>query len=144
MFTRPNNHPPLHRFPLIDTRSPEAFRETLVGNFDARAFDLRDRSIPFQATRSYVRLKNVDLVFGACNAPYIVQFPSAPLVKQHFVLSQAGRTSFGGTQFEISPRESSVIPEGVEMTHEYQADFEQFIFRVETTALQAKLSAVVG
>jgi AraC-like DNA-binding protein len=66
------------------------------------------------------------------------------LVKQHFALRQSGRTTFGGSQFEISPHEASVIPAGVEMIHEYEAGFEQFIFRADAAALQAKLSAIVG
>jgi AraC-like DNA-binding protein len=138
------NQSPLHRFPLIDTRSPDDFRETLVTNFGALGFDLRADPLGFEATRSYLRIKAVDLVFGACSSPYQVRFPAAPLVKQHFPLRQAGRTTFGGTQFDINTQESSVIPAGVEMTHEYQGGFEQFIFRVEAAALQSKLSAVVG
>src|SRR5580692_6354653 len=139
-----SNQAPLHRYPLIDTRNPDEFRETLVSNFGALGFDLRADPLGFQVTRSYLRLKSVDLVFGACSSPYQVRFPAVPLLKQHFALHEAGRTTFGGTQFEISPHEAAVIPAGVEMTHEYQAGFEQFIFRVEALALQAKLSAVVG
>ena len=135
---------PLHRYPLIDTRNPDEFRETLVSNFGALGFDLRADPLGFQATRSYLRLKSVDVVFGACSSPYQVRFPAVPLLKQHFALHEAGRTTFGGTQFDISPYEAAVIPAGVEMTHEYQAGFEQFIFRVEAAALQAKLSAIVG
>jgi AraC-like DNA-binding protein len=139
-----SNQPPLHRFPLIDTRSPDEFRETLVTNFGALGFDLRADVPEFEVTRSYLQLKSVDLVFGACSAAYQVRFPGVPLIKQHFALRKTGRTTFGGTQFDISPYEASVIPAGVEMTHEYQAGFEQFIFRAEASALQAKLSAVVG
>jgi AraC-like DNA-binding protein len=137
------NQPSLHS-PLIDTRNPDEFRETLVNKFGALGFDLCPGTPAFEVTRSYLRLKSVDLVFGACSAAYQVRFPEVPLVKQHFALRQAGRTSFSGMQFDISPHEASVIPAGVEMTHEYQAGFEQFIFRVEASALQAKLSAVVG
>src|SRR5450432_511080 len=92
MLTR-SNPPPLHRFPLIDTHNPDEFRETLVNNFGALDFDLRADALTFEATRSYIRFKSVDLVFGACSAPYQVRFPGVPLVKQHFVLHQAGRTS---------------------------------------------------
>jgi AraC-like DNA-binding protein len=116
----------------------------LVTNFGALSFDLRDDASEFEVSRSYLRLKSVDLVFGACSAAYQVGFPSVPLIKQHFALRQAGRTTFGGTRFDISPDEAAVIPAGVEMTHEYQAGFEQFIFRAEAAALQAKLGAVVG
>jgi len=135
----------LHRFPLIATRCPDEFQETLVTNFGALGFDLRaDDASEFEVTRSYLRLKSVDLVFGACSAAYQVRFPGVPLIKQHIALHKAGRTTFGGSQFDINPHEASVIPAGVEMTHEYQAGFEQFIFRAEASALQAKLSAVVG
>lgn len=134
----------LHRFPLVNTRDPDEFRQTLVTTFGARNFDLGAGTHMFQASRSYLRLKSIDLVFGACSAPYEVRFPGVDLVKQHFVLQQNGRTRFGGTQFDISPRETAVIPAGVEMIYEYQAGFEQFIFRVEASALQAKLSAIVG
>src|ERR1700722_4556355 len=35
-----SNQPRLHRYPLIDTRNPDEFRETLVSNFGALGFDL--------------------------------------------------------------------------------------------------------
>ena len=143
-MSRQSSQPPLHKFPLIDTSTPDEFHQTLVANFGALGFDLRDEVSGFRVTRSYLRLKSVDLVFGACSAAYQVRFPGVPLIKQHFALHKAGRTTFSGTQFDISPYEGSVIPAGVEMTHEYQAGFEQFIFRAEASALQAKLSAVVG
>jgi len=143
MLSRSNLRP-LHKFPLIDTHSPDEFRETLVTHFGALGFDIGAEAAGFEANRSYVRLKSVDLVFGSCSAAYRVRFPSVPLIKQHFALHKAGRTTFDGSQFNISPNEASVIPAGVEMTHEYQAGFEQFILRVEASALQAKLSAVVG
>jgi len=143
MLDRPRQAP-LHRFPLLRTRNPDEFRHTLVTKFGARAFDLGAGAQGFEVTRSYVRLRSLDLVFGACSAPYQVHFPGSDLVKQHFVLRQRGRTRFGGTHFTISRDETVVIPTGVEMVHEYEAGFEQFIFRVEAAALQAKLSAVAG
>jgi AraC-like DNA-binding protein len=143
MLSRSNLRP-LHRFPLIDTHSPDEFQETIISNFGALGFDINTDAARFEAHRSYLRLKSIDLVFGSCSAAYRVRFPGVPLLKQHFALQKAGRTTFGGSQFIISPNESSVIPAGVEMIHEYQAGFEQFIFRVEASALQAKLSAIVG
>src|SRR5215471_891402 len=143
MLSRSNLRP-LHRFPLIDTHSPDAFQETIIANFGALGFDITTGAARFEVHRSYLKLKSADLVFGSCSAAYRVRFPGVPLLKQHFALQKAGRTTFGGSQFIISPNESSVIPAGVEMTHEYQAGFEQFILRVEASALQAKLSAIVG
>jgi AraC-like DNA-binding protein len=143
MLSRSNLRP-LHKFPLIDTHSPDEFQQTIVSHFGAIGFDIRTDPAGFEAHRSYLKLKSVDLVFGACSAAYRVRFPGVSLIKQHFALQKAGRTTFGGSQFNISPSESSVIPAEVEMTHEYQAGFQQFILRVDTSALQAKLSAVVG
>src|SRR5262252_2656430 len=143
MLSRSNLRP-LHNFPLIHTHSPEEFRQTLVNQFGALGFDISPEAQGFEISRSYLRLESIDLVFGACSAAYRVRFPAVPLIKQHFALQMAGRTTFSGNQFAINPNESSVIPAGVEMTHEYQAGFEQFILRVKACALQAKLSAVIG
>jgi AraC-like DNA-binding protein len=135
---------PLHKFPLIDTESPDEFGQLLVRNFGAVGFDVGADATRFEVHRSYVRLKSVDLLFGACSAPYRVRFPAVPIIKQQFTLHKAGQTTFGGRQFTVSPDEGCVIPAGVEMTHEQQAGFESFIFRVEPSALQAKLGAALG
>jgi AraC-like DNA-binding protein len=135
---------PLHKFPLIDTHSPDEFRQMLATQFGALGFDIGAEAARFKVHRSYVRLKSVDLLFGACSVPYRVRFPGVPIIKQQFALHKAGWTRFGGCQFNINQTEGCVIPAGVEMTHEYQAGFESFIFRVEVSALQAKLSAAIG
>jgi len=136
--------PPLHKFPLIETHSPDDLERMLVTRFGAVGFDIEAEARLFEAYRSYIRLKSVDLLFGSCSAAYRVRFPGAPIVKQQFALQKAGRTTFGGRQFNVTKNEACVIPAGVEMTHEYEAGFESFIFRVEAAALQAKLSAAIG
>jgi AraC-like DNA-binding protein len=135
---------PLHKFPLIDTHSPDDFHQMLVTRFGAVGFDIAAEAKLFKAYRSYIQLKTVDLLFGGCSAAYQVWFPGAPIIKQQFALRGAGRTTYGGRQFNITRNEASVIPAGVEMTHEYEPGFESFIFRVEAAALQAKLSATIG
>jgi AraC-like DNA-binding protein len=135
---------PHHRFPLVDTRRPDEFRETLITTFGAHVCDVGAAPAAFHARRSYCRVGKIDLIFGACSAPYRVHFPGSALVKQHFVLQMSGRTRFGGNQFDLSCTESPVIPSGIEMMHEYDAGFEQFLFRVDGAALQTKLSAITG
>jgi len=136
--------PALHRSPLVDTCNPDEFRETIVSTFGARGFDFGNVPQFFRASRSYLRLKSIDVAYGACSAPYKVYFPGSAMIKQHFVSRNNGRTRFGGKQFDIGPEESAVIPAWTEMTHEYEADLEQSLFRIEAPALQSKLSAVVG
>lgn len=141
MLTLPDQRP-LHRFTLINTRSPDEFSHDLVRYFGALGVDMKADPALFHARRSYVRIKNVDLVFGACTHAYRARFPSVTMVKQQFALCGAGRTTLGSDQYIISRSEAAVVPAGVEMTHEYQAGFQSFIFRAEAAALQAKLSAV--
>jgi len=136
--------PPLHRYPLIETGLPDEFCHLLVTRFGARTVDLGGGPQGFRATRSYVQMRNVDLVFGKCTSSYRVHFTGGDLVKQHFAMRHRGRTSFGGLEFIISQDEAPVIPADVEMTHEYEPDFEQLMVRIEGAALQAKLSAVAG
>lgn len=135
---------PLHRFPLIDTQNPDEFGQLLVKNFGAVGFDVGAEATRFEVHRSYVRLRSVDILFGACSAAYRVRFPAVPIIKQQFALHRAGLTAFAGRQFNVNQDEACVIPAGVEMTHEQQAGFESFIFRVEASALQAKLGAAIG
>lgn len=146
MLTQTNafNQRPLRKFPLIDTRSPDEFWHMLVRHFSALKLDLQADPESFEAQRSYVRIKNVDLIFGACSDPYRVHFPNVTMVKQQFALHGAGRTIFGGNQYNLTRSEAAVIPAGVDMIHEYGAGFQSLLFRAEAAALQAKLSAVVG
>jgi AraC-like DNA-binding protein len=135
---------PLHRFPLIDTQSPDEFWQVLAKHFGALAFQMSSETGLFEAQRCYVRFKSADIVFGACSAAYQVRFPSVPMVKQQFALHGAGRTTFRGRQFNISRREAAVVPSEVEMTHEYGPGFQSLILRADASALQAKLSATLG
>jgi AraC-like DNA-binding protein len=143
MLTQSNRRP-LHRFPLIETHSPDEFWHALARHFGATRFDTNADTASFQARRGYVRIRNVDLVYGACSAAYQVYFPPVAMVKQQFALHKSGRTTFCGNQYNISRNEASVIPAGVEMSYEYDAGFQSLLLRAEASALQAKLSAVVG
>src|SRR5262249_34850373 len=98
MLTRSNLRP-LHRFPLVHTQSPDDFRQVLATRFGAVGFEVGAAATLFEIHRSYVQLKSVDLLYGACSAPYRVRFPSAAVIKQQFALRKAGRTTFGGRQF---------------------------------------------
>jgi AraC-like DNA-binding protein len=143
MLTHPGLRP-LHRFEVINTRNPEEFAHQLAKHFGALDLDMKPDPERFEAHRSHVRFKNVGLIFGACTDAFQVRFPGVTMVKQQFVLSGSGRTTFGSNQYNINPGETVVVPAGVEMTHAYQARFQSFIFRAEAAALQAKLSAVTG
>lgn len=134
----------LHKFPLIDTTNAGEFGAMLMSRFGALAFEPTAPTGPFEAQRSYFRFNNADILFGACSQAYKVRFPGRPMAKQQFALLGAGRTTFLGREYDITNRAAHVIPTGVEMTHEYQAGFQSFLFRADSAALQAKLSAALG
>ena len=155
MLDQPDQRLPLQRLPLpnyalIAARSPDEFAHAFIRYFGALGVDTAAGCPPpFQAHRSYVRIKNVDLVFAACSHACRIRLPGVTMVKQHFVVRGAGRTTLqtaaGRAQvYVISRAEATVVPQGVEMVHDYEAGFQSFVLRAEAAALQAKLSAVAG
>src|SRR5258708_21680159 len=101
MLSRSNLRP-LHKFPLIHTQSPDEFRQMLLTRFGAVGFEVGADAALFEVHRSYVRLKSVDLLFGACSAAYRVHFPPAPVIKHHFPFHKTRRTPFAARHFIIT------------------------------------------
>lgn len=138
---------PLRRYALIDTASPGEFVTGFVKYCGALAVDMPPpggQPPAFKGNRAHVRIKHVDLVYGACSHPCRVRLPGVPMVKQHFAVSGAGRTRLGGAEYVISRSEALVVPAGAEMIYDYGAGFGSFVLRADAAALQAKLSAVAG
>jgi AraC-like DNA-binding protein len=135
---------PLHRFPVVDTSDPKVFGDAITAEFGARPLTIGISSRPFRASANHLVLASGDIAFSSATASVEAQFPTVSLFKQHFTQRRNGRTRFGGKQFEVTSAQTVVIPAGVEAIHEYDAEFEQLTYRVSPSALQAKLSAIVG
>jgi AraC-like DNA-binding protein len=135
---------PLHRFPVVETSDPKAFGDAITAEFGARPLLIDVGSRPFRASANHLVLASGDIAFSSATASVEVQFPAVSLFKQHFTQQRNGRTRFGGQQFEVTSAQTVVIPAGVEAIHQYDAEFEQLTYRVSPSALQSKLSAIVG
>jgi AraC-like DNA-binding protein len=135
---------PLHKFELTHGPSPDAMREALINALGASEVEIAGDVPNFHATLAYLRLKRLDLIYGACTTTMRLRFPEIKMVKQQIAVRGFGRTSFGATQFEVGPGDTGVIPAGVDMLHDDNAGLAQFVFRIDPAALQTTLSAMVG
>jgi AraC-like DNA-binding protein len=135
---------PLHRFPLVETQTPDAVREILVHDFRARGFDLRRPDGEFWGLANHLRLASLDLTFWTCSAAHEVVLPGMDIVKQRFALRGSSETVFGKTTRTITPMKSVVIPPGMETRYRNEAGLAEYMFRIKTSALRAKLGAMIG
>jgi AraC-like DNA-binding protein len=135
--------PPLHRFPLIESNSVETVRQTIVRAFGARAFDLHKPETDFRAVVNCLSLRNLDLTFVGCTAASRVRLPEVDMVRQRFVLSGHGATTFG-TRSETDSAKAVIVPAGTEAIYENSEASAQHILRIDASALRVKLSAMLG
>jgi AraC-like DNA-binding protein len=134
----------LHRHQLLHGAPPDALQDALSNLFGASEVELERDTANFRATLAYVQFKRLDLIFGDTSAAVRLRFPEIAMLKQQIVLRNSGHTRFRTTQFDVNVDRTGVIPAGVEMEHHNKAGLAQFIFRIESAALQTKLSAMVG
>jgi AraC-like DNA-binding protein len=135
---------PLHRFRKVDSGNPKELSDSLINIHHARNVefggDLRD----FHSTWALLPMRNLDLIFSTCTAPVSMTLPEVGKVKQKIALRGRASTRFANTQIDFHGEETGVIPAGVEMVHRNSAGLEQFVIRIDTDALQAKLGAMIG
>jgi len=154
MLDRPSPLP-LHRFPLVDTRNPDEFRDLSVNVFGVHGFDLRppgrnasggllrERQGGFRATMNWVWLKHIDLGLMKFNASLGYRV-DPNVVRQQFPLSGSAKTTIGGRPFVIGDDSTCVIPTGVDTRHDYAPEYSELRLRIQEDALRSKLSAMTG
>jgi AraC-like DNA-binding protein len=143
MIENPQLHP-LRRFRLVYSGNPDELSNSLVSLHKARDVDFGGDMRDFHSISALLPLKNLDLIFSACTAPLNMKLPEIGKVKQKIALQGFASTSFADTKINFDAEETGVIPAGVEMTHRHSAGLEQFVIRIDTEALQAKLGAMMG
>lgn len=134
---------PLHRFPLVDSRSVEVVRDTIVRAFGARALDLYHPDTDFRSVVNCLRLENLDLTFTACTTACRVRLPAVDMVRQRFALWGSSTTTFADTS-EADRDKAVIVPAGAEATHDNSDGLAQHILRIDAAALRTKLSAMLG
>jgi AraC-like DNA-binding protein len=135
---------PLHRFPFVHTSEPDEVRHLLLDVFDARYFDVRQDSRPFHVAWNFARLKQIELGYSHYNSAASIGIAGINMVRQMFSLTGSSRTAFGPRQFTSDWDHSSLIPAGVEARVDRGAGHGELRVRIDATALQAKLGAIIG
>jgi AraC-like DNA-binding protein len=136
-------HAPLHRFPLIDTRNADAFRDISFNAFGTRGFDLREDQPTFRAAMNWVWLKHIDLGFMSFNGSFGCSV-TPHIVRQQFCVRGSARTSLGNRQFIIDHDGTCVIPAGMEARHNFAGNYAELRLRIDEAALRTKLGAMIG
>jgi len=152
MLDRPSPLP-LHRFPLVDTRDPDAFRDLSVNVFGVHGFDLgrverrngglRPGGGDFRATMNWVWLKGIDLGLMKFNASFGYRV-DPNVVRQQFPMSGSAMTTIAGRPFAIDHDSTCVIPTGVDTRHDYSPEYAELRLRIQEGALESKLGAMIG
>jgi AraC-like DNA-binding protein len=153
----------LHRFPLVDTSDPDAFRDLSINVFGVRGFELcgPERCPPdsrqagssqpgssrsrngFRAAMNWVWFRHIDLGLMKFNATFGYQV-DPNVVRQQFRLSGSARTTIGGRPYVIDRDSTCVIPTGVDIRHDYAPAYSELRLRIQESALRSKLGAMTG
>ncbi len=135
---------PLHRYSFAHTAVPDVARHALIDVLGAHDVDLAEQSDNFQFCGGILRFRKLDLIFGGCTAATRKKYAPVAKVRQQFALRGTGQTKFGSSHFNVSDRETGVIPAGVETYHENGDGSAQLVLRIDTDALQSTMSAMNG
>jgi AraC-like DNA-binding protein len=134
----------LRRFAVVDTGDLDLVRDVVMRVFGARHFDAHGRETACRSFASQVRLANLDLGYAHFSAAVRADFPPGDLFRQQFVLHGCGQTRCGSRQFPVNHTQTCVVAPGEETGTEFTANYAQLVLRIDASALQNKLSAIVG
>jgi AraC-like DNA-binding protein len=134
----------LRRFPVIDTDNRDAMRDTLVHRYGASGFDSHDDAEAFRGVANYLRLKNLDLSYGALSADATAIFSGDDLIRQQFVLSGHSNIAFGRSRASVGDKDAALIPPLTDFRCGFHGDFSQLFLRIPAAALRSKLSSLLG
>jgi len=80
----------------------------------------------------------------AYGASALAEFPDADFVRLQFAVSGSARTSIAGRPVDVSAHQSCVTPAGRPCTIAFGAGYQQILIRIEQSALERKLAALLG
>jgi len=134
---------PLQRFPVVRTSDTEEMKHALFTAYGATGFDVPDPD-GFEGCGNYVQLEDIALGFCAYGAPTKVNFPEGDFVRQQIGLSGHAATTIDGATTEIHARQSCITSPERSATLQFGRNYKQLILRVDKTALERKLSLILG
>jgi AraC-binding-like domain len=136
---------PLDRFPLIRAHHTEDAREALskIYSNDMR-FEPLERGGVIDITVNNCQLTQTGLNYTGYGAGVRAHFPGSKFVTLSFPTRGNGSTVIAGTERLLGPRRGLVMPADAGFAATLNADFEHVVLRLDPTALQAKLAALLG
>ena len=133
----------LSQFPIVDTHDASVMRQIMLTRYGADRFEASETS-PFLGRSAVAHLGSASLVMCAYGALALAEFPEADFVRLQLAVSGAARTSIAGRPVDVSAHQSCVTPAGRPCTIEFGAGYQQILIRIEQSALQRKLAAMLG
>ena len=124
------------------TSEADEMRHVLVDVYDARAFDLSDRSGDFTACAGYFDFGSTNLSYCSYGAPVHLQFRDDPYVRLQFCLAGSGRTKIEGREVDVDA--GLVVCSPAEAHFDLGKHFEQFALRISREALEEDVTSLLG
>ncbi len=133
----------LSRFPLVDTHDPEVMRSALLTHYGATNFNVHDRS-DFFGQSYHAKLEAISLGLCAYGTQVSVEFPECSFVRLQIAIAGSAATIVGGRATETSAVQACVTPADRINKIDFGADFKQLFLRIEQSAIERKLAALLG
>ena len=102
----------LHRSAMFRTSDIEEFRNVALRNFGATSAEVSGSPEAFEARGSFVKLKDIALLFGASSSAVTVDYPEFNFARLSIPLTGRGVTRIGNQTIEINERQSCVTSPG--------------------------------
>lgn len=134
---------PLSRFPGIRTSKPEEFEHQLIKIYGATKLHIGNPS-GLNARGNWVQLQNIALGFSACDAPATVSFGECSFARLQIPLRGGGVTHCGKNSTLLTVGQPCLTSAHREVAFGYGRDFEHLVLRVDSSALEQKLTYLIG
>lgn len=134
----------LRRYSIIDTCEVDSMYAVLSQTYGARSLRVPGGNDGFRAKAQHVQFGNAGVSYCYYGAHTEVDFPGIEDVRLQISLNGSGETVFGKTSLGVSDETSCIIPPGADITTKFGIDFTQVVLRIDRSALEQKLAALLG
>jgi AraC-like DNA-binding protein len=135
---------PLDKFPVIRSRHPDDMQEAVTRFYGDHIQEVAGGAKGFSAEGNHCALEHIGLSYGSYGAKTHLEFFTTDFYGQQFNIGGSAHACINGSAFDLTPDQSSVLSPGINLKLDYAADFRQLLLRIEPSALNQKLSAIVG
>jgi AraC-like DNA-binding protein len=136
--------PPLHGFPVIRTRHPDDMQEAVTRFYGEHIQEVPRGANSLRAEGNHYALRHIGLSYGSYGTKTHLEFLTTEFFGQQFNIGGSAQAWINGSAFELTPHQSSVLSPGINLKLDYAADFEQLLLRIDPSALNQKLSSIIG